>query len=154
MSGGRSCCFHRIGVIVELDNFLRDIDLRRTVNDRRVLRRRVNHDSIAILLRILRHQGHHSLRNVVHRIRCSILVILLGILFLPLAATLQLLNFTRQARLRFVTERIGSRLKALLIILDLLSEALQLVLPWCKLRLDLLGRFLTFPRYPLPPLVG
>src|SRR5580704_10157930 len=95
---------HRIILVVEPDNLLRDVDLVRRVDHRSLLRGSIEDNRVTIFLRVLVEHLHHLAADAVDDLLLSIVEIVLRLLLLALITASHLVAFARQPSLFLITQ--------------------------------------------------
>jgi len=134
---------NRIGLIVEADDVLRDVDLRGSEENRSALRRGIQDEDVSVFAGIAVEHVHHLAADAVDNVGLSGVNVFLVFRIHALEALRKPLTLLPEAGFFFLAQLVLAGLKTLLQIIDLLVEIFDFVLPRCELRLQLRGRQLA-----------
>src|SRR5579883_459451 len=142
LRGGRGLCrrsrggLHRIGLVIEADNLLGDVNGVGGINDGRILRRRIEHGDIAVLAGVAVEHVHHLASNAIDNVALGGVYVFLHFVLLAIELLRQALALSLRASLLLIAPGVRIRGNLLTQIVDLLVEGFQLVLPRSELRLQ------------------
>src|SRR5262252_2505040 len=135
-----------VRLIVQLDDFLGDVDIGRGEKNRRILRRGVEHGHHAVLSRIAIEHVHHLSSDSIHHVGLRGVYVFLQLVVLAIQLLRQPLALGCRPPLLLIAPGGLICLQLVPKIIDLVVHRLQFLLPRRELRLQFRGRLLALGR--------